>query len=193
MPDYFTTLRSKALSAQSNCIFSFTPNQKLDKVEYVVKQKVIKIVIDHEIFTFLVISSNSCFCYFICRSSRPEVFCKKGLLKNLTKFTGKHFCWSIFLIKLQAFNLIESNSNTAGFLWIFYSGLSPWSWIPSRWKSPWDELKVNNRPAILLKKRPPKGCYCTTDRLLLNRVKVSHVRFHWPQNLTKRFKMVNMS
>ena len=24
------------------------------------------------------------------RSSRPEVFCKKGVLKNFIKFTGKH-------------------------------------------------------------------------------------------------------
>ena len=24
------------------------------------------------------------------RSSRPEVFCKKGALRNFTKFTGKH-------------------------------------------------------------------------------------------------------
>ena len=26
------------------------------------------------------------------RSSRPEVFCKKGVLRNSTKFTGKHLC-----------------------------------------------------------------------------------------------------
>ena len=26
------------------------------------------------------------------RGSRPEVFCKKGALRNLTKFTGKHLC-----------------------------------------------------------------------------------------------------
>ena len=29
-----------------------------------------------------------------CRSSRPEVFCKKGVLRNFTKFTGKHLCQS---------------------------------------------------------------------------------------------------
>ena len=33
------------------------------------------------------------------RSSRPEVFCKEGVLRNFTKFTGKH------LIKLQASGL----------------------------------------------------------------------------------------
>ena len=32
----------------------------------------------------------------IYRSSRLEVFCKKGFLKNLTKFTGKHLCQSFF-------------------------------------------------------------------------------------------------
>ena len=32
----------------------------------------------------------------ICRSSRPEVFYKKGVLKNFTKFTGKHLRQSLF-------------------------------------------------------------------------------------------------
>ena len=30
------------------------------------------------------------------RSSRPEVFCKKGVLRNLAKFTEKHLCQSLF-------------------------------------------------------------------------------------------------
>ena len=29
------------------------------------------------------------------------VFYKRGILKNFIKFTGKHLCWSLFLIKLQ--------------------------------------------------------------------------------------------
>ena len=29
------------------------------------------------------------------KSSRPEVFCKKGVLRNFTKFTGKHLCQSL--------------------------------------------------------------------------------------------------
>ena len=36
------------------------------------------------------------------RSSRPEVFFKKGILRNFAKFTGKYPCQSLFLIKLQA-------------------------------------------------------------------------------------------
>ena len=30
------------------------------------------------------------------RSSRPEVFCKTGVLRHFTKFTGKHLCQSLF-------------------------------------------------------------------------------------------------
>ena len=36
------------------------------------------------------------------RSSRAEVFCKKGVLKNIAKFTGKHLCQSLFFNKVVA-------------------------------------------------------------------------------------------
>ena len=32
----------------------------------------------------------------IYRSSRPEVFCEKGVLRNFAKFTGQHLCQSLF-------------------------------------------------------------------------------------------------
>ena len=35
------------------------------------------------------------------RSSRPEVFCRKGVLRNLTKFTEKHLCQSLFFNKVE--------------------------------------------------------------------------------------------
>ena len=35
------------------------------------------------------------------RSSRPELLSKKRVLKNFAKFTGKHLCQSLFLIRLQ--------------------------------------------------------------------------------------------
>ena len=36
------------------------------------------------------------------RNSRPDVFCRKGVLRNFTKFTGKYLCQqSLFSIKLQ--------------------------------------------------------------------------------------------
>ena len=35
-----------------------------------------------------------------CRNSRSELFCKKGVLRNFTKFTGKHLCQSLFFNKV---------------------------------------------------------------------------------------------
>ena len=50
------------------------------------------------------------FVYFVCyvylqflpsyRSCRPEGFWKKGVLENLTKFTGKRLCQSLFFNKV---------------------------------------------------------------------------------------------
>ena len=34
------------------------------------------------------------------RSNRPEVFCTKGVVRNFTKFTGKHMYKSLFLNKV---------------------------------------------------------------------------------------------
>ena len=34
------------------------------------------------------------------RSSRPEVFCKKGVLRKFAKFLGKHLCQSLFFNKV---------------------------------------------------------------------------------------------
>ena len=36
----------------------------------------------------------------IYRNSRPEVFCKKGVLRNFVKFTGKQLCQSLFFNKV---------------------------------------------------------------------------------------------
>ena len=36
-----------------------------------------------------------------CRSRRVQMFFKLGVLANFAIFTGKHLCWSLFLIKLQ--------------------------------------------------------------------------------------------
>ena len=43
-------------------------------------------------------SNSTIFLFF--RSSRPEVFCKKGVLRNFAKFTGKHLCQSLFFDKV---------------------------------------------------------------------------------------------
>ena len=48
-------------------------------------------------FTFLVsLWSVRLLEKFSYRSNRPEVFCKKGILKNFAKILGKHLCQSLF-------------------------------------------------------------------------------------------------
>ena len=47
------------------------------------------------------------------RSSCPEMFCKKGVLRNFTKFTGKHLCQSFSFNKAagpEACNFIKKET-----------------------------------------------------------------------------------
>ena len=37
-----------------------------------------------------------------CRSSQPDVFYKKGVLRNFSEFTGKHLCQSLYLDKVAS-------------------------------------------------------------------------------------------
>ena len=49
------------------------------------------------------------------------MFFKIGVLKNLAISTGKHLCWSLFLIKLQPWRhgtLLKTDSKTSAFQWI---------------------------------------------------------------------------
>ena len=61
------------------------------------------------------------FCIFSYIKKQPlEVFYKKGVLNNFANFTGKHLCWSLFLIKLHAsglkpITLFKKASNTCVF------------------------------------------------------------------------------
>ena len=41
--------------------------------------------------------------------TRPQVFCKKGVLRNFAKFTGKHLC-------LRPATLLKKDSGTGVFL-----------------------------------------------------------------------------
>ena len=55
----------------------------------------------------------------ICRSSRPEVFCKKDVVGNFEELTGKHLCQSLFLIKVAGFRpatLLNRDSDAGVFL-----------------------------------------------------------------------------
>ena len=46
-----------------------------------------------------------------------------GILKHFAISTGKHLCWSLFLITLQVWRsatLLKRDSNTGAFLWILW-------------------------------------------------------------------------
>ena len=77
----------------------------------------------------------------------PEVFCKKGVLKNFTKFTGKHLCQSLFFNNVLI-NILKKktpaqvHSNSGGCLCIiiwqeannllayfFYQLKNKWQWV----------------------------------------------------------------
>ena len=51
------------------------------------------------------------------RSSRPDISCKRSIIKTFAKFTGKHLCWSLFL-NIVAVNFIKQETTTQ--LLIFY-------------------------------------------------------------------------
>ena len=52
-----------------------------------------------------------------CNKKQPaEVFFKRAVIKNLSIFTRKHLCWSLFLIKLHGFIKKKRDSNTGAFL-----------------------------------------------------------------------------
>ena len=42
------------------------------------------------------------------RSSLPKGFCRKGVLRNFAKFTGKHLCQSLFFNKVAGLRLSKN-------------------------------------------------------------------------------------
>ena len=64
---------------------------------------------DHNIRCVFLVAANISYCTnsngynkTVCRSSCLEVFCKKGVLKNFAKLTGKHLCQNHFFNKVAA-------------------------------------------------------------------------------------------
>ena len=55
----------------------------------------------------------NCFCS---RNRSSQMFLKIGVLKNFENFTGKNLCWSLFLIKFQAYGLQIYYKETPNFL-----------------------------------------------------------------------------
>ena len=68
---------------------------------------------------FSFIKCSNSFLFFSSEAARPEVFCKKGTLKNFVKFTGKHLCQSLFFNKvagLRPATLFKKGSDKGIFL-----------------------------------------------------------------------------
>ena len=63
--------------------------------------------------------SKGIFSVTLYRSSRPEVFCKKGVLENFAKFTGKQLSQSLFFNKvadLRPATVLKRGSGAGVFL-----------------------------------------------------------------------------
>ena len=110
-------------------------------------------------------STQCSMCMCTCRNSRPKVFCKKGVLRNFSKFRGKHLYQSLFLNKVikkeaQVFSCefceISKNTFFTEHLWaaasvlaiIWYKLLS----FPLLGQRFWKEtiLRSSNKPQDLL-------------------------------------------
>ena len=91
------SVRMRAITSSHPCLSSFNYSR-------VVYKKFVRAYSTQSLFTCL--DSNS---RFESRSSRSEVFCKKFVLKNFAKFTGKKLCQNLFFK-----NVAGPRSNTSG-------------------------------------------------------------------------------
>ena len=82
------------------------------------------------------------------RSSRPEVFCKNGALRNFAKFTGKHLCQSRFLNRV-------AGAKVAGAAWNFIKK-EPLAQVFS---SEFCEISKNT----YFLQNTSGGCFCTSS------------------------------
>ena len=83
------------------------------------------------------------------KNSRPEVFCKKDVLRNFPKFTGKHLCQGLFFNKVTGLGLLGSFLN-----FMKTSGRSSWNMAELReiFRSNLFIIINSLRPATLSKK-----------------------------------------
>ena len=76
---------------------------KLLNWTYIVEEKLnCQILLTNVMFITLTLQGRTPF-----RSSGSQMFFKIVVVKNFTKFTGKHLSWNLFKIKFQACNFIR--------------------------------------------------------------------------------------
>ena len=113
-------------------------------------QRLILLIFSEELF-YRTHSGGSCqkrtiqIFWILCRNSRSQMLLKIVVLENFAIFTGKHLCWSLFLIKspgLPGTHLIDHGSMKG---WVDL-GATQWFCIRDAW---------NGNPA------PPPLNYCS--------------------------------
>ena len=92
------------------------------------------------------------------KSSRPEVFCQKSILRNFVKFTGKHLFQSLFFNKVAALRpatLFKKRQTlahcTSFFLWILWD-FSDQLFIEHLWTTasiPLTKIFISNKRTYL--------------------------------------------
>ena len=80
------------------------------------------------------------------RSSRPEVFCRKGVLRNFAKFTGKNLCQGLFFNNVAGLTL-ASDENIQYLHKLFVYLKSPILWL-----IPYYESSRSSRPEVFCRK-----------------------------------------
>ena len=81
-------------------IWYFTGQMKSHILNYMLP--IIWFLILRFVILHFVSYANATLMVLVFRSSYPQVFCKRDVLRNFIKLKGKHLCQSLFLIKLQA-------------------------------------------------------------------------------------------
>ena len=103
--------------------------QRLNTVSYFCKSFILDVSLGSEYVSHYRIWIRLCFHYYYIfhfestkfRSSHLQMSFKIDAFKNFTIFTGKHLCWSVFVIKLpdcKPVNLLKRDFNTSVFLLI---------------------------------------------------------------------------
>ena len=82
----------KVLSENKNMQLIYTGTRL--ETTFNVKDKTKKEIITNQLILFNVLWKK------LLRNTRPDGFCKKGVLRNLIKFTGKHLCQRLFFNKV---------------------------------------------------------------------------------------------
>ena len=97
---------------------SFSAGNKINEILIIIKFKSFFFFESQSYWT------STCNIYLKFKSSRPEVFCKKGVFRDFAKFTGKHLCQRHFFNKvagLRSAIVLKKPPETGVFLWILWN------------------------------------------------------------------------